>query len=245
PENAWGHYMLGLSAWKSHDFESADAAFRRALELDPKHVKSMLNLSRVLLDSGKAEGALEQLYAVFEVDPDSGTAYRLQGRALHQLGDTTDAIQAYLDAILIDPSDAWAINNLGLIYIEQGRFEDALPALARAVELRDDVAIFHNNLGMALERTGRYRAAEEQYRAAVDRNVTHDVAASNLARITDVKEEPDTPSFDLTALAEAFVASCRPPVSSVSDESAGDSEMTAAATTAPPIQEVSKGPIKN
>jgi Flp pilus assembly protein TadD len=53
PENPFGHYMLGLSAWKSRDHTGAEAAFERALALDPDHVKSYLNLARVLLEVGR------------------------------------------------------------------------------------------------------------------------------------------------------------------------------------------------
>src|SRR5688572_2104949 len=31
PDNAWGHYMLGLSAWKSGDFATSEKAFDKAL----------------------------------------------------------------------------------------------------------------------------------------------------------------------------------------------------------------------
>ena len=207
PQNPWGHYMLGLSARKAGDSETAERAFNRALELDPKHVKSMLNLSRVLLDTGRPDDAMEQLYAVFEIDPESGAAYRLQGRAMHQLGDPSDAIAAYQDAIRIDSTDAWSINNLGLIYIEQGRFEEALPALARATELRNDVAVFRNNLGIALENNGHFRDAEDAYRAAVDLDAGYETAATNLARVSEVAQDPATTPADLEQLAQEFVAS--------------------------------------
>ena len=39
PENAWGHFMLGLSAWKAGEQETAEAAFEAALERDPRHLK--------------------------------------------------------------------------------------------------------------------------------------------------------------------------------------------------------------
>lgn len=235
PDNPWGHYMLGLSARKSDDFETAEQAFKRALELDPKHVKSMLNLSRVYLDTGQAEDALEQLYEVFEFDPQSGVAYRLQGRALHQLGDTTDAIHAYRDAILIDSSDGWAINNLGLIYIEQGRFEEALPALARAVELNESAAVIRNNLGIALENTGHFRAAEEAYRAAVELDANIESANRNLARVMEVVEDSSIEAVDLPALAQAFINDCQTWVASlepvteedsIEEESSNDAGLT-------------------
>ena len=43
PDNAWGHFMLGLSASKSGDLARAEKAFETALTIDPDHVK----LSRV------------------------------------------------------------------------------------------------------------------------------------------------------------------------------------------------------
>ncbi len=47
PENTWGHYMLGLSAWKNGDYELAEQSFDKTLERDPKHLKSLRNLGRV------------------------------------------------------------------------------------------------------------------------------------------------------------------------------------------------------
>ena len=56
PSNPWGHYMLGLSSWKAGDLDRAERAFVRANELDPKHVKTLLNLARVQPRPGQAEG---------------------------------------------------------------------------------------------------------------------------------------------------------------------------------------------
>src|SRR5947199_164611 len=58
PDNVWGYYLLGLSAWKTGDRDRAVDAFRRALEKDSTHVKSQLNLSRVLIEQAKAQGGL-------------------------------------------------------------------------------------------------------------------------------------------------------------------------------------------
>ena len=61
PDNAWGHFMYGLSASKSGDPAKAEIAFEEALRLDPNHVKSMTNLSRVLIDQKRFEEAFEKL----------------------------------------------------------------------------------------------------------------------------------------------------------------------------------------
>ena len=57
PDNAWGHFMLGLSASKGGDPAKAEKAFEEAIRIDPKHVKSLLNLSRVLIDKGRFDDA--------------------------------------------------------------------------------------------------------------------------------------------------------------------------------------------
>ena len=53
PSNPWGFYMLGLSSWKAGNLDQAEGAFVKANELDPKHVKTLLNLTRVHLDQGR------------------------------------------------------------------------------------------------------------------------------------------------------------------------------------------------
>lgn len=204
PENPWGHYMLGLSAWKAGDFERAEMAFERALEIDAGHVKSLLNLGRVLLDTDRPEDALARIDEALELDSGSVDGLRLKGRAYHELGRPEDAIDANRQAILLNEEDVWSMNNMGLILIEQGRFQEALPPLARAVELRGDVAVFQNNLGMALENTGHFRAAEDAYRAAVTSDASHVVAQDNLTRVEVVKEDPNLEPVDLGQLARSF-----------------------------------------
>ena len=80
PNNAWGHYMLGLSAWKSGDSAKAEKAFDESLRLDPNHFKSLLNLSRVLIDQGRYDDALPKLTRAGEIDSKSADVQRLLGQ---------------------------------------------------------------------------------------------------------------------------------------------------------------------
>ena len=81
PDNAWGQYMLGLAAWKAGDAERSEAAFRKALEIDPKHVTSWVNLSRVYLDVGQPDSALDCLDQARALDATAAEVDRLLGRA--------------------------------------------------------------------------------------------------------------------------------------------------------------------
>jgi Flp pilus assembly protein TadD len=201
PTNAWGHFMLGLSAWKAGDLMKAEDAFEEALTIDPNHVKSLVNLSRVLIDQRRFDEALVRLTHAGEVDPSSVDVQRLLGRVYAAEHKTDEAVNAYRRAMALDARDAWSMNNLGLLLLEQGRAEAALPSLARAVELRRDEPAFHNNLGMALEHTGRFTAAAAAYRDALDSDPGYAKARQNLARVEAVKTGPEEP-FDLEATAK-------------------------------------------
>src|SRR5438046_9329339 len=98
--------MLGLSAWKTGDRDAAVRAFTQALEKDSTHVKSRLNLSRVLIEQGKAQEALPYVEGVVTIDSTSNEAYRLLGRGKRKPGDSSGAIDANKRATALDELDA-------------------------------------------------------------------------------------------------------------------------------------------
>ena len=194
PANPWGHYMLGLSAWKSGDLARSEQAFEQALSIDPMHVKSLVNLSRVFIEQKRYDDALDRLTAAADINPESTQVHRLMGRTYVAQGKTDEAMDAYRRAIEVNELDAWSMNNLGLLLVETKRADEALPLLARAVELRPGLPSFHNNLGMALEHTGRFKAAAEAYKAALTVDPGYDKAKRNLARVEAVQGNAEEPS---------------------------------------------------
>jgi tetratricopeptide (TPR) repeat protein len=200
PDNPWGHYMLGLSAWKSGDLVKSEESFESALRIDPMHMKSLVNLSRVLIEQKRYDDAIGKLTTAADVDPESATVPRLMARAHSAKGEFEPAVDAYRRAIALDGSDAWSMNNLGLLYLEQGFVEDALAYLAKAVQMNENVAAFHNNLGMALEHQGRFVAASAAYKGALTADPGYKKAKQNLVRVEAVKAGPEEP-FDLAAAA--------------------------------------------
>ena len=170
PANAWGHYMLGLSAWKSGDLAKSEQAFEKALSIDPHHVKSLVNLSRVFIEQKRYDDAARQADACgrdrSRIDRGASAA-RPYLRTRRER--PTRPMDAYRRAIELNELDAWSMNNLGLLLLETKRADEALPLLAKAVELRQGVPAFHNNLGMALEHTGRFKAAADGVQGRTDR----------------------------------------------------------------------------
>jgi tetratricopeptide (TPR) repeat protein len=186
--------MFGMSAWKAGDLPKAEVGFKAALGVDPEHLKSLANLSRVLIEQKRFDDALNTLMRAGDIAPTSNEVQRLIGRAYHALGKTDDAIEAYRHAIELNEKDVWSMNNLGLVFLEQKRAEEAMPLLLKAVDLRKDVAAFHNNLGMAFEHTRRFKDAAGAYNDALSADPGYEKAKQNLARVEAVKltgEEDD------------------------------------------------------
>jgi Tfp pilus assembly protein PilF len=203
PANAFGHYMLGLSAWKSGDLTRARAAFEKSLTLDSTSVKTLLNLGRVLLDQGQIDDAAVRIGTAVQLDTGSAEVWRMKARVQTARVQRDSAIGSYRIALSIDPADSWSMNNLGLLLIEQGRYEEALPPLARAVELRPEAPAFANNLGVALERAGHPAAAVNAFRTALAADSTYTKATRSLARVQD-KATSDTTTVDVNELASSF-----------------------------------------
>jgi predicted Zn-dependent protease len=204
PDNAWGQYMLGLSAWKNGDNARALEAFDAALQLEPTHRKSLYNSARVLLETSRPQEALERIEKALSIEPLSGEGLRLLGRARDALGCIPEAVDAYQRAIVVDDHDTWAMNNLGYLYIEQGRSEDALRPLARAVELRSNVPVFQNNFGTALERSGHPTEARVAYEAALKADSTYTKASVALARVTARTSPGDSSTVGVDVLSREF-----------------------------------------
>lgn len=201
PDNAFGHYMLGLSAWKSGELDRARDALERSLALDSTNVKTLLNLGRVLLDQGHPDEAQLRVALAAALDSESAEVHRMMARVQYALGQRDSAETEYRVALSIDPTDSWSMNNLGLLLIDEGRYDEAIEPLARAVQLRPQAPAFANNLGVALERTGHAGSAAEAYRAALSADSTYAKARTSLARVD--RKVDDTP-IDVTAVAAKF-----------------------------------------
>ena len=203
PRNPWGHYMLGLSAWKTGAAKDAEKAFEDALAIEPSHVKTLLNESRLFIEQKRHDEAIDRLTRAAEAEPESMVVYRLLGRTYQAKGETDEAMKAYAKAIEVNDLDAWSMNNLGLLLLETQRFDEAVTWFTKAVDVRPSVPSFHNNLGMALEHTGRFRAAATAYSEALSADPGYAKAKKNLARVEKVRTVEDAaPEIDATTAAK-------------------------------------------
>jgi Flp pilus assembly protein TadD len=203
PENAWGHYMHGLSLRKAGDQQAARGAFNEALLIKPDHLKSLVNLARVQLDLDDAEGALISVQQAVAIAPENVDARRVLGRVYDRLDRQDEAVDTYLGVLRQRPDDAWTLNNLALIWIEAGQADRAVAPLARAAELAPEVGVIRNNLATALEATGHLGQARAQFALAA--GLGSDRAVASQARLEAVTIGQDDASLDLELVASGWM----------------------------------------
>jgi tetratricopeptide (TPR) repeat protein len=183
PDDAWTHYILGLSLWKDARPDVAVDAMRRAADLDSESIRTWINLSRIENDRAEYGSALEAAERGLAIDGDDATAMFLKGRSLNNLRRTDEALVALQRSIELSADNGFVHNLVGLIRLSKDDTDGAIEALETAAQLQPNVAFIQNNLGMALEHVGERAAAVEAYRRAVELNPDHAKAVANLARL--------------------------------------------------------------
>jgi tetratricopeptide (TPR) repeat protein len=106
--------------------DKAKDAYERALELDPKHVDSHVNLGRIEHEEGAPAAAEQHYRTATTLDPENDVAWFNLGVALEDLGRLTEAMEAYRRALQLDPENADAHFNLSGILERRGDKQAAL-----------------------------------------------------------------------------------------------------------------------
>jgi tetratricopeptide (TPR) repeat protein len=108
--------------------DGAEAAYRRAVELDPDHADARVNLGRLLHEKGKPAEAEPHYRAVLKCGPHAVASFNL-AVVLEDLGKEDDALLAYQQAIAADSDCEDAYFNLSRLYERRGERASALRAL--------------------------------------------------------------------------------------------------------------------
>lgn len=97
---------------------AAEAAYRRALEVDASGVAPRFNLALLLREEGRRAEALETFLEVVEIAPRHARSHYQIGAILEAQGRTKGAIDRYARAFALDPHLSFAENNPHVIESE-------------------------------------------------------------------------------------------------------------------------------
>jgi tetratricopeptide (TPR) repeat protein len=165
------YWALGVIAVADKYWIEAERAFKRVIELDPRHVGAHESYSKVLLELGRHEEALLEIDRALQLAP---IAYNINansvGRRL-QMGRYDEAIERGREALELNPDFHHVRLQLAWAYLYASRPEEAIAEAKLCVarssgELPDCIAV----LGAALATAGQLDEAIELLRGHIESN---------------------------------------------------------------------------
>ena len=133
----------------------AEAAARRALQLDDSQAGAYAVLSSVAQGRWQWESAESFVRRALELDPNSALAHRTYWHILSPLGRVAEARRQIELAVQLDPISAQTTSNLGIQMLFEKRHEEAERILLRALELDRDYGLTHAWLWLIYARAGK------------------------------------------------------------------------------------------
>lgn len=123
---AYQHYLEGCRFDEEEGtFDRAEAAYRRALELDPSLANALTNLGNLMYRRGRLDEAENYYVRALQVDPDQPEAFYNLGFLLYDRGDAAAAVLNFRRAVRSDPSFADAHFNLAMALSDLGQRDEA------------------------------------------------------------------------------------------------------------------------
>lgn len=218
---------LAHEQFKSGRFDDAEQSCRRALELQPDHLRVLHALATVLREAGRIDEAIQNYRAALALEPCNAQVTNDLGALLMSRGDLEEAERLLTLAVESGIRSPWPYRNLARLKLHQGDAAAAVPLLITRLQLQPTPHA-HHELGVALARSGDLTRAAAHFRAAAELEPSFGPAWCNLAlALEDLGEtgqaatalrraaelEPDSPiiAYHLSALTgEATPPICPP-----------------------------------
>jgi len=169
PELAQAYPVQGFVFAIEQRWSEADAAFRRAIELDPNYATAHHWSGVLSLAIGDLEGYLAQLEEARRLDPGSAIIATDVGTSLAFMGRVAEAEVVYNEVLEAYPTFWRAREGLGNVHWLAGRYEDAARTYERTRELCGDIAWMDGTLAMAYGKAGDLDRARHELQRMEER----------------------------------------------------------------------------
>jgi len=172
------------------DFDRAEAACRKALELNPRSAEALCNLGIVLAEKGILDEAQARLTKAVQSEPGSLNSRLTLAGLLSRRHRLQEGLVHYREALRIDPELFDAHLPAGVNLLDLGKPAEATGHLAAAVRLRPDDAAAQYYLGLALQRQDKLEEAAAYYTNALAEKPDFVPALLGLAAIRATAQQP-------------------------------------------------------
>jgi len=180
---AEGHAALGYVLLQTADWEGADAAFRRAIELSPSYAIAHAWLAELLAAQGRHREAWQTIERALALEPLSLYMTIDKGWLLYVARDYDRAAEELGRAVELFPDAPQLRALLGAVYTQQGRLPEGIAELEEGMRLSPTGSWFRGYLGYAYGRAGREADARRVLAELRDLSAHHYVDAEQFALV--------------------------------------------------------------
>lgn len=179
-------FALGEALFRQGRAQQAEAAYREALEADPRHLEAWIRLGELLRLGARLEESLACLERAVELDEESAAAQMALGMALRDKGRTRAAVERFELALRLDPDSAQAYQQLGEILRYENRIGEAEQRFRDGLKARPGEPRLLVDLGLALGDQMRYDEAFACIEQALARDARWPVALAAKGILMDL-----------------------------------------------------------
>ena len=162
--------LLGDAYTQAHELEKAEAAYRKAADMDPSELSHQRGLGQTLLAEEKYPEALAVYQKLLDLMPDDSDLYLRVAQIYRELHQLDKAEENLVKARQYAPGSLEVMYNEGMLYESEGRYEDAIRVLSDAAtgikaesasmpSRRRSLAILYQQLGQLYRETQNYQAS--------------------------------------------------------------------------------------
>jgi serine/threonine-protein kinase len=162
-------FDYGLASWEESMLR-AQAAAKRALELDDDLAASHTSLAHVHLHSWRWEDAEREFKTAIDLDPSYVVAHHWYALCLTSLGRVNEAVEAMKRAQQLDPLSIRINGDLGMAYLAARRYSEAVAQEDKTLELDPKASGPRWIKGMALGQLERYDEAAAEIGKVLESN---------------------------------------------------------------------------
>jgi tetratricopeptide (TPR) repeat protein len=168
PDRAEPHLLLGQIEMSRKNYAKAEAAFRKALDIDGDNLAAYGLLGQLFMAQKAADRAIREFNHALEVNPKYIQAHILLASVYESQKNREQAKHHYRKALEIHPNSPVAANNLAWLLADGGEnLDEALKLAQAASQQARDVAAVQDTLGWVYYRKGSHRAAIDALGQAV------------------------------------------------------------------------------
>ncbi|XP_070580760.1 protein O-mannosyl-transferase TMTC1-like isoform X2 [Ptychodera flava] len=162
PRHASANNNLG-TLLKDSDNDT-EILFRRAIEINPMHVRAYFNLANYVNKfGGRQEEAISLLIRAIEIDNQYADAYSSLAGILLDSGRYEEAEKLYQNVIKLTPTDPNAYNNYGAYFVRIDQQEKATEQYLKCLDLDPKHNVAMVNIARLFRKMGKTKEAEDMY----------------------------------------------------------------------------------